>query len=141
MVYILSQHVDPQTHELNRGVIEKFKRILESPNPDTLRGEIASSLLYQYVQKRALAAGFDDYHDYFEASSNNFTDVAADSPELVLRKLMGRAGMARFEENGIDFDKVKVNPEVVIQLLADYPDLLALFVNSLDKSQEWARSC
>ena len=127
----LSQHIDPETKELTPKAQEEFKRILELPNPNDFGSRVSGAVLNSCVNQRAIVAGFDNYHDYFEANPNNFTNVAPDSPELVLRKIMGGAGKSRFEKVGVDFDTVKMTPQAVMELLKDFPELLIRYTKSL----------
>lgn len=114
---------DPKTGELYDSERERLVSLLKKGTPNVM-----SQLICEFIEEHAKKAGFSNYQDYIEANPNNFKDVEPESPEAVLRKIIGNPGFfERYKKSGHDAGKIRLNPENIMNLLEDYPEILKAF--------------
>ena len=133
LVLQLGKYANQETGALDGPVVDHLRMMLHKTSVPPEYRPLGSSLLYNFVTVRAKAAGYDNYHDYFEASRTHFVDIPLGDPELTLRKIQGvpENVVGRFQAAGIDFDAVSVTPQTVITLLKDYSEVAQLFISQL----------
>ena len=133
----LQRFANPRTGDLPRDAIRILDELMNrTPVSWKSESKVDGSLLYDFMESRAKAAGFSDYCEYLEADRANF--VKAEPQEMVLRKIGGAAPKLRqrFKDAGRDFRKVHVTPAAVVELLKDYPRVFDRFVEKLEAERK-----